>query len=179
MKKQIIILGLGFLTIFYTKSYALNNYYSQYYPYRSSIYQSGYYFPDTRYTKYNSMYCPCCTSDSRRYYSRPYNMYSSNIPSRRQMRRLKKIQKVMKNNISWLNNNKGSMTGYSVPVSKNLLNNFPNKIQPLPSAPTCSTELWGSENGVAGYQNQKDSFLNKNSNDIKTGAKAGVTIIYD
>lgn len=180
MKKRIIILGLGFLSVFCLKSQASVNNYSPYYPYRTSIYQNGCCYPSTRYTGYNNMNYPYCAARTyNSHYCDLYNVYNMNTSNRRQLRRIKKIQRKLKNNVSWFNNNNGTMTGYSVPVSKNILNNFPNKkIQPLPSSPTCNTELWGSGSSDS-QQGNYGIFPFKNTNETKTGSKTGVTIIYD
>ncbi|MBR6297682.1 MAG: hypothetical protein IKR34_00395 [Candidatus Gastranaerophilales bacterium] len=184
MKKQFFILGLGFLIGTCSAfGYSSGDYYSpyaSYYPYRANINQYRYYSHNPQYTLYNNTRCPYCgRGNYTTYYTQRYNPYITSVSALKQRQRLKKIKRKNKNRISLLNN-KGTLTGYSVPVQNGFWNNFQNKSQtPLLNSPTCNTELWGNGNDNTGKDNNFSTNGKNYIDNSKSGAKTGVTIIYD
>ena len=195
MKKHFIILGLGLLLGCSFVSAATYYDYTPYSPYRSTINHYNYpnYYRYNTYNPYNNFnYNRCYRCNSYNpyyavrtvnpYYYRPYfdNMNYSNVSKLKQRQRLQKLKRKLKNQISWFNNkNNGSLTGYSLPVNKNILNNDPYQhIRPMTPSPTCNTDLWNSGNGTGGKHSGINSRGSLNDN-RQTGATSGVTIIYD
>ena len=184
MKRRIIILGLGLvLCNFAAQCYEYNRYNNGYPPY-------SYYSPDYCYNRYyNSNF----NNDllNRKYY-RYRNFYPyyynnvinyNNISKIKQRQRIRKLRRKLKNRITWFNNNNnnnnGVLTGYSVPIQKNTINNSNQSIKPPSISPLCDTDLFNKGTGnTKGYS--KGIFGKGQHNDnTETGAKTGVTIIYD
>ena len=140
-------------------------------------------------------YCPCYNSHYnniyrpvRNPYSNFYNPYyrynsvrvnyPSNIP--RRLRRMQRFEKKKLNTLSFLNN-KGSMTGYSVPINHDDIYKQmgispydPNKKEKYNSI-NCSEELFSAPQGNETYYNNGEYIRDLKGNSGKTG----VTIIYD
>ena len=187
MKKQIFIIGLGLYFFGCINAFGYFGYYDNYgnyYPIRTSIDQNRYYYNSMHnpyYVRYNNAYCPYCKARSYNssYYNNRYSPFIEDYSRVKHIRTMKKIKKKTKNKISWLSKDNGTLTGYSMPVQKNILNNYPNKIQPVTSSPTCNTELWNSGNNNTGNSGNSFSYFEKYNNNNQTGVKTGVTIIYD
>ncbi len=189
MKKQLFILGLGFLfvsdilcafayynfTPYYPHQGTLNHYHYPNYP-RYNVYNS--YNPYTAYRHYNyNPYYNIRTINP--YYGQYYNnMNYATVSRLKQRQRMRKLKRKLKNQISWFNKNNGALTGYSMPVSKDTLNNYPQQIRPITSSPTCNTDLWENGNGSGGKHTGLNS-MGSFKDDRQTGARTGVTIIYD
>ena len=138
------------------------------------------------YNSYNYCYPNC-------YINRPfYNPYwvqknvnyvrdsSSKAKRLQRTRRIEKLRNYT-NQLSWLNNsNQGSLTGYSVPVTKDIYKqmgitpyNPSNKVRI--NSPTCNQELFSAPSGNEMYYNNGRRY-----GDLRgTSTKTGVTIIYD
>ncbi len=153
---------------------------------------SGYdrvYIQQTPYPIYNSYgYCyPEC------YINRPpYNPYwiqknvnysNNSYTNAKKLQRIKKLQRLRNyaNQLSWLSgNNNGSLTGYSVPVTKDIYKQMgitpfdsSNKIKN--NSPTCNQELFSIPMGNETYYKNGNRYT-----DLKgASGKTGVTIIYD
>ena len=124
----------------------------------------------------------------------PYSQYSSyakyrrtNLNNKQRIKRMQKIRRMnrVRNNLSsylsWFNNknqNNGVMTGYSVPINQNILNQtgfYPNDIHQLPNSLNCNTDLYSLPYGDSVFYKNGKYFRSPSS----IGSKAGVRIIYD
>lgn len=171
---------LIFLFSFELGAHAFTYYNNGYYPYNYSIRNN-----------YNP-YCNHCNHNYyRNNYFSPYYPYSNITTTRvqnvkkingklRRMRRMKELKK-LENNISWFNdkNKNGSLTGYSVPISKNdiytKLGIPPYNSNQRAHSINCNQDLFSSPSANEMYYDN-----GKFHKDIGgTTGKAGVTIIYD
>lgn len=102
-----------------------------------------------------------------------------NVQKQKRMRRLEKKRL---NQLSFLGkNNRGSLTGYSVPVNKDDIykqmgiSPYDPKAKQKYNSINCSQELFSSPSGDEIYYNNGKAFKNLGG----VSGKTGVTIIYD
>lgn len=193
MKRNLLILGFIFCLTFsvhalYNNGYYYNNY-GGYYPYNNMqrVYCNqppiGYSIGYNTYNRvrpypvqYNNVgYNPYLNQ----YYYKKAN--KNNIKRIKRLEKIKKIKKRRYNTLTLNSNNNGNLTGYSVSIKDDILNQFnfknQNKNNTLPQKPV--------------YSYNDDLYSNPTTNEFKssrgfsfkdgreTGATSGVTIIYD
>ena len=113
-------------------------------------------------------------------YSR--NQNKNRIKKMQQRRKLNRTRRIYNSINSTLNNtryNPGTLTGYSVPVNQSIFsrfgsNNVFNNRHQL-NSPTCNQDLFSDGSSGETYYNNGEYFNHTRN----TGAKTGVTIIYD
>ena len=155
----------------YPSYYNYNNTYRPIYnPYSTYNYNNSYLWQRRNQANYNKILRRSNTLNRLRYNLRNklYNSYLSLA---------NKNQNTYYNSYPYSStaNNNGTMTGYSVPVNEDVFKKLgldnPKKIAPS----TSNTDLYSSPNKGA-YTNNLGEYWYKSRN---TGAKTGVTIIYD
>ncbi len=147
------------------------------------------YFERTPYPIYNS-YGYCCPNryiNSPVYYpywiQRTVNFVNAPTTKPRRYQRVRRLERLQKNynQLSWLGKNQnGSLTGYSVPVTKDIYKQMgitpfdPNSKVRI-NSPTCNQDLFSVPSGDEMYYKNGERYT-----DLKgASGKAGVTIIYD
>ena len=148
-----------------------------------------YYIQQSPYPNYNSYgYChPYCILNRTPY--NPYWVqkrvnYSSNTNTKaKRLKRVRRLQKLREysNRLSWFKpSGQGSLTGYSVPVTKDIYNQmgispYNPKNKTRVNSPTCNQELFSTPQGNEMYYKDGQRYT-----DLKgSSGKTGVTIIYD
>lgn len=119
---------------------------------------------------------------SYQYYN-PYNYQRANANNINRIRRLRTIRRLNRQfnpYLTWNNNKNGNMTGYSVPISKDVydqmgISPYDPKNKQKTNAPTCNTDLFSSPSGDEMYYKNGEKRVNLGG----TSGKTGVTIIYD
>jgi len=117
-------------------------------------------------------------------YYNPYNYQRVNSNNANKIRRLRTIRRLNRQfnpYLTWNKNNKnGNLTGYSVPVSKDIydqmgISPYDPKTKQKTTSPTCKTDLFSSPSGDEMYYSNGERRVNLGG----TSGKTGVTIIYD
>lgn len=126
-------------------------------------------------------------------YYRPYRSYqyynpytytrvnSNNINRIRRLRTIRRLNRQFNPYLTWNTKNKnGNLTGYSVPVTKDIydqmgISPYDPKSKQKTNSPTCKTDLFSSPSGDEMYYTNGERRVNLGG----TQGKTGVTIIYD
>ena len=123
---------------------------------------------------------------NNRYYNRRYYPSYNDIRRIQRLNRIRRWNNTIRNGyynncLSWFNrNNRGTLTGYSLPINKNAYTNtgiIPYNQDPKQkySSPNCKTDLFSAPTGNEMYYTNGELIK-----DIRNSSgKAGVTIIYD
>ena len=143
-----------------------------YCPINPIVYQNQLYRP--LYNPYGNYYNP---------YYRNYTVTRTNFLNNQphKYKRMRRLEKRKLNTVSFLNKNKGSMTGYSVPVNKDDIykqmgiSPYDPKTKQKYNSINCNQELFSSPSGDETYYNNGQYYKDLHG---ATG-KTGVTIIYD
>lgn len=152
----------------------------------AGAYQKVYLQKNLNQRTYQPVYRPVYNPYSYQYYNPyQYSRINSNNPSRIRrlnlLRQMNRRRNVINNFLSW-NNNKGGLTGYSVPVIKDdvykqmgISPYDPKSKNNTTHSPTCDTDLFSSPQGDEMYYTNGEKRVNLGG----AKGKTGVTIIYD
>ncbi len=151
---------------------------------------SGY---DRIYIQNPSVYNPygyCCPNryiiNNPSYYpywvQRTVNFVNAPTTKPRRYQRVRRLERLQKNynQLSWLGRNNGGLTGYSVPVTKDIykqmgITPFDPNSKVRTNSPACNQDLFSAPSGDEMIYNNGERYT-----DLKgASGKAGVTIIYD
>lgn len=169
MKNYLIIIGLVLTT---GTVCAYEKVYLQRYPVQNTIYRNT--------------YNPYGYNSYRYYTPAQYARMNANnirrIQRAQRIRRMNRIRRNMYGNfLTWNKQDKGTLTGYSVPVGQDVYEQMgiapynKKQAQKAAKSPTCNTDLFSSPSGDEMYY--RNGEMRKDISGA-TG-KTGVTIIYD
>ncbi len=180
MKKLIIILGL----FLFSSSFGLERVYVQRPVYNNRIYPNPVIYRSApNYGVYSRRYW-----NNRNPYYSPYNYRRINASNAQRlnrlriMRRLNRQRNYWNNFLTWniKNNKNGALTGYSVPVTKDVyekmgISPYDPKTKQKTNSPTCNMDLFSSPSGNEMYYRNGERRVDLGG----VSGKTGVTIIYD